>query len=74
MASGRPEIDITLCKGCELCVSVCPQKVLSMSEDSNEKGVPYACFDGSDNCTACAFCGQICPEYAIRVIRYERVP
>jgi 2-oxoglutarate ferredoxin oxidoreductase subunit delta len=74
MASGRPIIDRKLCKGGELGVSVCPQKVLSMSAETNDMGVPYACFDESDNCTACTFCGLICPEYAIQVIRYERVP
>jgi 2-oxoglutarate ferredoxin oxidoreductase subunit delta len=73
MALGKPIIDISLCKGCELCVHACPQKVLSMSAESNEQGVTYACFDDSDNCTACTFCALICPEYAINVIKYEGV-
>ncbi len=73
MASGRPLIDSKLCKGCELCVSVCPQKVLSMSEDTNEMGVPFACYDDSGICTACTFCALICPEYAIQIFRKQEV-
>jgi len=31
-------IDIEGCKGCVLCVDVCPPRVLEMSEDVNAKG------------------------------------
>ena len=73
MTQGRPQIDAKLCKGCELCVNICPQKVLSMSEHINEMGVPYACYDDSGLCTACTFCALICPEYAIQIFKKQKV-
>ena len=39
-----PQIHITpdLCKGCELCVHSCPQKILGMGKEINSKGYFYA--------------------------------
>ena len=39
-AVGSIEIDIELCKGCDLCVQVCPVDVLEMSTDLNRLGFP----------------------------------
>ena len=34
------------CKGCELCISVCPKKILGLSEAPNVKGYrPAECKD-----------------------------
>ena len=63
------------CKGCALCVSVCPQKVIALSETLNEKGYYPAEFTGSAEpgsdlyCTGCATCALICPDVAIEVYR-----
>lgn len=69
MANGRIKIDIELCKGCELCVSACPQLIIYMSDKINKLGVNYAEVNGKKNCTACKFCAIICPETAITVWR-----
>ena len=37
-AVGSIEIDIELCKGCDLCVQVCPVDVLEMSTELNRLG------------------------------------
>jgi 2-oxoglutarate ferredoxin oxidoreductase subunit delta len=73
MVSGRPVIDKDLCKGCELCISVCPQKILTLSETVNDLGTAYAHCENEEKCSACSFCALICPECAIQIIRYERV-
>jgi len=59
-----------LCKGCDLCVDVCPKKILKLDETRvNARGYhPAICTDMSA-CTACAICGKICPDSAIRVER-----
>ncbi len=59
-----------VCKGCALCVDVCPQKVLRLSSDRyNGKGVhPAAVLDG-EKCTGCAVCAVMCPDVALRVER-----
>jgi 2-oxoglutarate ferredoxin oxidoreductase subunit delta len=74
MSRGRPEIDREKCKGCALCVSACPEKILTMSrQEFNRQGVPFAlCFD-EERCTACLSCGIICPDSAIRVLKLVAV-
>lgn len=60
-------IDKDRCKGCELCVSVCPEKVLAMSEEINSKGYFYARVVNQPACTACRFCAMMCPDVAIEI-------
>lgn len=57
------------CKGCELCVSVCPTKIIVMSEDLNDKGFHYATVTDQSKCIACAFCARMCPDVVIEVER-----
>ncbi len=35
-------IDRDLCKGCELCVNACPQRILAMGKEINTKGYFFA--------------------------------
>jgi len=72
---GRITIDSNLCKGCYLCISVCPNECIRISEESNEKGYHPAEFTlnntdvGDHGCTGCALCALICPDIAIEVYR-----
>ena len=71
---GRIVIDCKRCKGCYLCLSVCPDELISISLESNEKGYYPARFtekkDEEDRkCTGCAMCAVICPDIAIEVYR-----
>jgi 2-oxoglutarate ferredoxin oxidoreductase subunit delta len=57
-----------LCKGCKLCVSVCPKKIIEMdTEKLNLKGFHPATFKEMDKCIGCAFCAIICPDCVIEV-------
>lgn len=58
------------CKGCDLCVDVCPKNVLELDKDRvNAMGYhPLICKDIA-SCTACGMCGQICPDSAIKIIK-----
>ncbi len=70
MTQGRIVIDSERCKGCELCISVCPQQVLAMSDMFNSKGYrPAQLVDPAGMCTGCAVCALICPDTAITVYR-----
>lgn len=53
------EIYKSWCKGCGICVAVCPQDVLAMAAD----GYPYA--KDPDACTSCGNCDIHCPDFAI---------
>mgnify|MGYP002074571126 FL=1 len=67
MAKGKITIDENICKGCELCVSVCPKKVLKLSETRiNEAGYNPAEVV-NDECIACTSCARMCPDSAITV-------
>jgi len=60
-------IDKNRCKGCELCVSVCPTKTLAMSSEINDKGYFYAQVVNQPACIACRFCVLMCPDVAIEL-------
>ncbi len=69
------EIDSELCKDCKLCVSVCPHRLIEISDGLNQKGYYFAQFveknlkKESKKCTGCALCAIVCPEIAIEVYR-----
>ncbi|HAH21659.1 MAG: hypothetical protein A2Y00_05335 [Omnitrophica WOR_2 bacterium GWF2_43_52] len=56
------------CKGCMLCIKVCPKGQLKEDSVLNKKGIKPVVFLGQD-CTGCTFCGVICPDTAIEVYK-----
>ena len=71
---GKIIIDKERCKGCQLCVSACPQEVITVSRKLNQKGYyPAECVASENNenrnCTGCTMCAIVCPEVAIEVYR-----
>ncbi len=62
-------IDSERCKGCELCVSMCPKECIEIGKGINGQGYYYACFARPDDCTGCAICAETCPDVAIEVWR-----
>ena len=61
----RIEIDRERCKGCELCVSACPQKILAMTKTINSKGYFTAEVAEPMRCIGCRICCVTCPDVAI---------
>lgn len=66
-------VDTGFCKGCGLCVTVCPVGIMELDRDViTPKGYhPARCVD-MDKCTGCASCATICPDVAITVLREAR--
>ena len=59
-----------LCKGCVLCVDVCPKKILEPDKGRvNAKGYNPVICSSMAGCTACAICARICPDSVITVER-----
>ncbi len=55
------------CKGCGLCVAVCPRKILQLSGGRlNRKGY-HPVEVVKEGCTACAACAKICPDIVFTV-------
>jgi 2-oxoglutarate ferredoxin oxidoreductase subunit delta len=66
--SARYQIEVLeiFCKGCELCVSICPQHSLILSRDVNRNGFHFP-EANSNPCSGCKQCAIICPEAAIEI-------
>ncbi|MGB4438242.1 MAG: 4Fe-4S binding protein [Sedimentibacter sp.] len=70
MAKGKVTFNDDACKGCELCVSVCPVKIIELNKKKiNEKGYSPAHVIDQEKCIACANCAIMCPDSAIKVER-----
>lgn len=60
-------IDSETCKGCGLCITVCPKNVLEMSDKVNTKG-HFPVFQARpDDCIHCTMCCIMCPDVAITI-------
>lgn len=58
------------CKGCGLCVSVCPKGIVALAKDKiNAKGYHPAGVSEQDKCIGCASCALMCPDTVITVER-----
>lgn len=53
-------IVVNYCKGCEICVAFCPEKVLVMNRE-------LAQVADISKCTKCNICEYLCPDFSISV-------
>lgn len=60
-------VDAALCKGCSLCIEVCPRGVLSVSGVRGAQGSLLVAASAPERCTECRVCELICPDLAIVV-------
>lgn len=73
MAKSLLKFNVDKCKGCELCISVCPKKILKIHEvEINAMGYhPISVID-MEECTGCSNCALVCPDGVISVYREAR--
>jgi len=70
LSRGRIVVDDRWCKGCELCTTVCPYRLIQMADYYNAKGYrPAMLVDPEGRCTGCTLCAMICPDTVITVFR-----
>jgi len=62
-ADCRPVLEIVpeWCKGCDICVKMCPERILSLNADQIVQ------IDDPDACTGCHICEWLCPDFAIKI-------
>jgi 2-oxoglutarate ferredoxin oxidoreductase subunit delta len=68
---GAIVVDTENCKGCEVCIPVCPEDVISMSVEVNHKGYRYSYMSNPEACTGCINCALVCPDRVIDVYRLK---
>ena len=73
--AGKIVIDMERCKGCGLCITVCPTKNIETPRESNKSGY-FPAQPRNIGCTACTRCAIVCPEAIIEVYTEEtgRIP
>ncbi|MGB9844425.1 ferredoxin family protein [Methanothermobacter tenebrarum] len=60
-------INPELCKGCNICIEFCPEKVYKESDTLNKRGVYVPVPEHEDKCKKCKICILLCPDQAIAV-------
>lgn len=58
----KHEINRDWCKGCGLCIAMCPKEVLVLDDEDKALAARL------ERCIACRRCEKICPDLAIEVI------
>ena len=60
-------VDERYCKGCLICVEVCPTKSIVSSETINAKGYVIPVENDMASCKVCGLCELMCPDFAIAI-------
>lgn len=70
MAKGKVFFKQDLCKGCGLCTTGCPVKIVLIDNQKiNIKGYNPATVVETEKCIGCGNCALMCPDYVITVER-----
>jgi len=69
--AGKIKIDFEKCKGCGLCIAVCPKNSIVFSKNPTKAAISLPKTKNLD-CTGCCACALICPDAAIIVFRDEK--
>lgn len=64
-------IDKERCKGCSLCISVCPKELIKATSLFNKKGYGVVEIEKREECLGCQQCAIVCPEGAIEIFKDE---
>ncbi len=69
------EVDIDTiperCKGCGLCIELCPKDVLEEDPKLNMHGAHPPQVVKKENCVGCGLCEEVCGDLAIFLIKKE---
>ena len=69
--TAKVTFDTKRCKGCELCTTVCPKRIVIIDRSVlNPKGYHPATVSDLSACIACGSCARICPDSVITVEKF----
>ncbi|HUW65653.1 MAG TPA: 4Fe-4S binding protein [Spirochaetia bacterium] len=63
MSGAVVDVDEKRCKGCGICLTLCPRRVFNPDERGKVK------VSRPERCTGCLICDNLCPDLAITVHR-----
>lgn len=55
------------CKGCRICLNVCPRKVFELEDAVDRDGYQRIRIAGEERCSGCMLCAFLCPDIALEV-------
>jgi 2-oxoglutarate ferredoxin oxidoreductase subunit delta len=55
------------CKGCGLCVAICPKKIIKIGTHINSRGYRSATCIDEALCIGCTLCAKTCPDVVIEI-------
>ena len=61
------QINQKWCKGCYICLEICPKQVFEKSKEVSQKGFNPVAILHAEKCTHCLQCEMLCPDLAIHV-------
>lgn len=61
-------VDEQFCKGCYLCIEVCPQKVWGPGQRRSRAGYSMPRVLDLKSCAVCFLCEMTCPDLALTVM------
>ena len=68
------DVAVDRCKGCGLCVEVCPKGILELDGSSvNGLGYHPIRLTNAAACTSCALCARVCPDTVFAVYARPRL-
>ncbi len=67
--SKKITFDQERCKGCQICTTVCPKKILIMADQINHQGYHPVTITDYDKCISCGLCALVCPDLVIKVYK-----
>ena len=62
------EIRDEWCKGCYICVEICPRSVLEVDQERWVRGFHPVVAARLAECTGCRLCELLCPDLALSVV------
>lgn len=71
---GKKEEKVTIghwqeaCKGCGICVDVCPKDVWKMTKTLDKWNGELVTVDDANKCIKCMLCEIHCPDFAIKIL------
>jgi 2-oxoglutarate ferredoxin oxidoreductase subunit delta len=69
------KVNSNRCKGCQLCIRVCPKHLLGVAQILNELGLqPVEVVGDASQCAGCMSCVLMCPDAAIEISETSSTP